>query len=106
MGIFSGYLWFWRGICRIIRQLSRRVCFRFVLHIFFFVFFLRVQICFFFLITLHVSVYSFMYLGFLDLHSLKLISRFGVVCTSLCDKLFTILSYSLKPSPRGFVRRH
>ena len=36
----------------------------------------------FFLITLPVSVYSFMYLGFLDLHSLKLISRFGVVCVT------------------------
>ena len=33
-GIFE-LLWFWRGICGIIRQLSRRVRFRFVLYIFF-----------------------------------------------------------------------
>ena len=34
-GIFSDYLCFWRGICGILRQLSRRVRFRFVMQSFF-----------------------------------------------------------------------
>ena len=73
----------WLGICGIIRQLSCSVRFRFVLHIFFsnglYPYVFR-------------SVFFFVGISFLDLPSLKLISRFG----RLCDKVFTVLSYSLK----------
>ena len=92
-----------RGICGIIRQLSRLVRFRFVLHIFFsnglypYVF-RSVFFCWNNLISAYIA-YVF---RFLDLPSLKLISRFG----RLCDKVFTVLSYSLKPITRGFPPRH
>ena len=83
-----------RGICGIIRQLSRLVRFRFVLHIFFSNglypdVFRSVFFCWNNLISAYIA-YVF---RFLDLPSLKLISRFG----RLCDKVFTVLSYSLKP---------
>ena len=34
-GIVLDYLWFWLGICGILRQLSHHVCFRFVFYSFF-----------------------------------------------------------------------
>ena len=49
-----------------------------------------------------ISAYIAYVFRFLDLPSLKLISRFG----RLCDKVFTVLSYSLKPITRGFPPRH
>ena len=92
-----------RGICGIIRQLSRRVRFRFVLHIFFsdglYPYVFRSVLLFFFWNNL-ISVYN---LICIQVFEINYFSRFGVVC----DKVFTVLSYSLKPIPRrGFVPRH
>ena len=85
-----------RGICGIIRQLSRLVRFRFVLHIFF------SNGLYPYVFRSLISAYIAYVFRFLDLPSLKLISRFG----RLCDKVFTVLSYSLKPITRGFPPRH
>ena len=64
-GIFE-LLWFWRGICGIIRQLSRRVRFRFVLHIFFsdglYPYVFRSVLLFFFWNNL-ISVYNLIWLS-------------------------------------------